>query len=50
MAILFANDAEALMGSTEDPPDGAVVARTCLGAVVVYAVRPLYYPLICRYS
>jgi hypothetical protein len=26
------------MGSTEDPPDGGVVARTCLGAVVVYAV------------
>ena len=38
MAILFANDAEVLMGSTDDPPDGAAVARTCLGAVGVYAV------------
>jgi ribonuclease kappa len=39
MAILFANNAEALMGSTEDPPDGGVVARTCIGAVIIYAVR-----------
>ena len=38
MAILFANNAEALMGSTEDPPDGGAVARTCIGAVIVYAV------------
>jgi len=52
MAILFANNAEALMGSTEDPPDGGAVARTCIGAVIVYAVvpRPLLsvnaYPLV----
>lgn len=26
------------MGSTEDPPDGAAVARTCIGAVIVYTV------------
>jgi len=26
------------MGSTEDPPDGGAVARTCIGAVIVYAV------------
>ena len=39
MAILFANNAEALMGSTEDPPDGGAVARTCIGAVIVYSVR-----------
>jgi hypothetical protein len=38
MALLFANNAEALMGSTEDPPDGGAVARTCFGAVIVYAV------------
>jgi hypothetical protein len=38
MAILFANNAEALMGSTEDPPDGGAVARTCIGAVIVYSV------------
>jgi hypothetical protein len=38
MAILFANNAEALMGSTEDPPDGGAVARTCIGAVIVYVV------------
>ena len=40
MAILFANNAEALMGSTEDPPDGGAVARTCIGALIVYAVPP----------
>jgi hypothetical protein len=38
MAILFANNVEALMGTVEDPPDGGAVARTCIGAVVVYAV------------
>ena len=43
MAILFANNAEALMGSTEDPPDGGVVARTCIGAVIVYAVFSWYW-------
>jgi hypothetical protein len=41
MAILFANNAEALMGSTEDPPDGGAVARTCIGAVLVYSVHTL---------
>jgi len=40
IAILFANNAEALMGSTEDPTDGGAVARTCIGAVIVYAVSP----------
>jgi len=44
MAILFANNAEALMGSTEDPPDGGAVARTCIGAVIVYAVSPSPLP------
>jgi hypothetical protein len=38
MAILFSHNAEALMGSTEDPPDGGVVAKTCIGAVIIYAV------------
>ena len=38
MALLFARNAEALMGTVDDPPDGGVVARTCLGAVAVYAV------------
>jgi hypothetical protein len=41
MAILFNANAEALMGSTEDPPDGGVVAKTCIGAVIIYAVCPL---------
>lgn len=41
MAVLFANNAEALMGSTEDPPDGGAVARTCIGAVIVYSVYTL---------
>jgi hypothetical protein len=40
MAILFANNVEALMGTVEDPPDGGAVARTCIGAAVVYAVNP----------
>jgi hypothetical protein len=44
MAILFANNAEALMGSTEDPPDGGAVARTCIGAVIVYSVSSLPHP------
>jgi hypothetical protein len=46
MAILFANNVEALMGSTEDPPDGGVVARTCIGAVIVYAVPSTMYSQI----
>lgn len=28
-----------MMGSTEDPKDGAAVAATVFGAVIVYAVR-----------
>jgi len=43
MAILFANNAEALMGTVDDPPDGGAVARTCIGAVVIYAVHSSYY-------
>jgi hypothetical protein len=50
IAILFANNAEALMGSTEDPPDGGAVARTCIGAVIIYAVPTLLaLPLTIRY-
>ena len=49
MAILFANNAEALMGSTEDPPDGGAVARTCIGAVIVYAVLSLFPQIDGRY-
>lgn len=46
IAILFANNVEALMGTTEDPSDGGAVARTCIGAVIVYSVSPflIYYP------
>jgi hypothetical protein len=40
MGLLFSYNTEALMGSIEDPPDGIVVAKTCLGAVAVYAVPP----------
>jgi hypothetical protein len=34
------------MGSIEDPPDGGAVARTCIGAVIVYAVISLWKVLI----
>ena len=51
MAVLFANNAEAVMGSTEDPPDGGAVARTCIGAVIVYSVIvPVWRILTTRYS
>ncbi len=37
---MFAHGNHSMMGSTEDPVDGAKVATAVFGAVVVYAVRP----------
>ena len=34
----FANGHHSMMGSTDDPKDGAKVAATVFGAVIVYAV------------
>jgi hypothetical protein len=50
MAILFANNAEALMGTVDDPPDGGAVARTCIGAAVIYAVSPHLPPSSQRWT
>jgi ribonuclease kappa len=39
IGLLFKSNHHSMMGSTEDPPDGAAVAATVFSAVVVYAVR-----------
>jgi ribonuclease kappa len=43
IAALFKSNHHSMMGSTEDPADGAVVASTVFGAIIVYAVRIRLY-------
>ncbi|RKF54790.1 Uncharacterized protein OnM2_094005 [Erysiphe neolycopersici] len=38
IGLLFKSNHHALMGSVNDPVDGAVTARTVFSAVIVYAV------------
>ncbi|KAI1003864.1 hypothetical protein K3495_g4347 [Podosphaera aphanis] len=38
IGVLFKSNHHSLMGSVQDPPDGAAVAQTVFSAVVVYIV------------
>jgi len=38
IAALFKSGHHSMMGSTEDPQNGAAVASTVFGAVIIYAV------------
>jgi hypothetical protein len=40
IGILFKTNHHSMMGSKDDPDDGAAVAVTVFSAVIVYAVRP----------
>jgi ribonuclease kappa len=40
IGALFKSNNHAMMGSTDDPKDGAAVAATVFSAVIVYVVRP----------
>lgn len=39
LALLFNANHHSMMSSTDDPVDGHVVAKNCLGAIAVYGVR-----------
>jgi hypothetical protein len=46
IGALFKSNNHAMMGSTDDPKDGAAVAATVFSAVIVYVVRPFQPHLI----
>lgn len=46
IALLFKTNSESMMGSVNDPEDGAAVARTVFGAVIVYGL----FFLFCGYN
>lgn len=47
IGALFKAGHHSMMGSTEDPKDGAAVAATVFSAVAVYAVRNPSSPGFC---
>jgi ribonuclease kappa len=46
IGLLFKSNHHSMMGSTEDPPNGAAVAATVFSAVIVYAVR--FWTFVCE--
>jgi hypothetical protein len=50
IGALFKSNHHSMMGSVDDPEDGAAVAATVFSAVIVYAVRSSPIPILFRPS